>query len=317
MTPDKDIIHDVVAACNRRSFLRRATLASAAATVLPTAVSSLFAASAAEAKTPSPTLDVNILNFALNLEYLEAEYYAYATTGTGLASEGIDLSGGDGTAAGVITIKSSPAVPFTKSTVQSYAMELAADEKEHVLFLRSALAAAGNLQVAEPNIDLLNSFNKLSNAAGLGATFDPFANDTNFLIGGFIFEDVGATAYHGAAPLIYSKAYLKAAAGILAVEGYHAGLIRSTLYALGVQNNDTSIASMVQAISNTRAALGEPDGADKDQGIVLNGSANIVPTDDNGLIFARKTTEVLRIVYGNTSATPGGFFPNGMNGAIK
>lgn len=268
-----------------------------AAVLLPRAA---LAGSSAPA---SALTDTDILNFALNLEYLEAEYYSYATTGAGIHAQGVALSG-QGTKGDVI-IKANPKVPFSDPAIEQYALEIAADELHHVEFLRSALGSAA---VAQPEIDLKNSFTAAARAAGIvgpTGTFDPFANDTAFLLGSFIFEDVGVTAYHGAAPLVTSKAILSAAAGILGTEAYHAATVRTKIYEAGSDAIDAA-----QLISNLRNELG---GAGLDQGVTLNGMTNIVPTDANGLVFARTVAEVLAIVYFSKTATKGGFFPNGVN----
>ena len=214
-------------------------------------------------------------------------------------------------ARGATIVKANPQVPFADPDVMQYAKEIAQDERNHVSFIRAALQSFGATPAARPVIDLRDSWNALAQAAGLGSSFDPFANDLNFLLGSFVFEDVGVTAYSGAAPLLKTNGVIAAAAGILAVEAYHAGIIRTTLF----NYHDASVNDAVQKISDTRDAL--DNAKDDDQGIILNGEANLVPTDGNSLAFARAAQEVLNIVYFAQNVPRGGFFPNGINAGTK
>ena len=268
------------------------------------AAATLGGASAANADT-GPVDDGAVLNFALNLEYLEAEFYLRAVTGNGLTSA--DSGSGAGKVSG------GHEVHFKSKIIAKYAREIARDEREHVRFLRGALGSAA---VARPQISLDAAFTAAATAAGVikkGQKFDAFANETNFLLGAFLFEDVGVTAYKGAAGLIANKTYLDAAAGILAVEAYHAAAVRSTLYA----KSDSALNKTVQKLSDARMLL---SGKNADQGITHAGDSNIVPTDKNSIVFGRSTGQVLNIVYLNTSGKAvekGGFYPNGVNGGIR
>ena len=264
------------------------------------------------AQSMAPT-DPEILNFALNLEYLESQFYQYAVFGTGLPA---NMQTGVGTQGAVIGGR---AVSFRDPIVAQYAKEIAQDEIAHVAFLRAALGASA---VAQPQIDIggtdpNGAFSTAARAAGLvgpGVAFDPYASDENFLLGAFIFEDVGVTAYKGAAPLITNKTYLEAAAGILAAEAYHAGLVRTVLYAKGLAT--PSLRSAAGAISDARDSL---DGStDVDQGITGDATmSNIVPLDANGIAYSRSPGDVLNIVYlTKDAALKGGFFPAGVNGSL-
>jgi Ferritin-like domain len=283
---------------SRRRFL--GGLAAGAGTAAAAVAVSACGGSSMSTPTPPPTpqiTDADILNFALNLEYLEAEFYLRAATGMGLSDADA------GSSAGAVTGGSQ--VVFATPAIQEYALEIANDELAHVRFLRSVLGSAA---VSRPAIDLTNSFNAAAMAAGIGSSFNAFADEDSFLVGAFTFEDVGVTAYHGAAGLLQSKTYLGAAAGIMATEAYHAAEIRTLIAYLGGAYLDAA-----NKISALRAAAG--GGAE----VAVSGST-IVAADSSSIAFDRTTDEVLHIVYLNASSgivRAGGFYPNGMNGTIK
>ena len=335
MTDSMDLTQAFDARAQRREE-RRAFFKSALGAVAVGAAGAATLGLANEAAAQTTTLtDADVLNFALNLEYLEAQFYSFAANGVGLDNSLLTGTGTQGAVTG------GRAVDFAGTSggladpiIGRYAREIAADEAAHVAFLRSAL---GSSAVAMPTIDLSvgpnSAFSKAAVAAKIiasGATFDPYASVENFLLGAFIFEDVGVTAYKGSIALITNKTYIEAAAGIHAVEAYHAATIRQELYRKGIQTPNANLITWAGGISDARDGL--DGGTDIDQGIAtatttitnadsttttLNVS-NIVPTDANGITYSRSAAQVLNIVYLNSAAvSSGGFFPNGVTGTIK
>jgi len=304
----------------RREFFRSAIGMGVAAAG---GMAALGVASSAQAQA-APT-DLDILNLALNLEYLEAQFYAFAANGVGLPDN--LLTGTVGTRGNVTGGRKAV---LTDPIVIQYAREIAEDERAHVVSLRAALTSAA---VAQPAIDISPAiFTAAAVASGVdlsasGGVFDPYANDNNFLIGAYIFEDVGVTAYKGAAPLLASADIVDAAAGILAAEAFHAGIIRAALYRRGVEapvlrTIADRIAVGRDTLDGTAVSAGPPMRvASADQGISPTGTgatqvANIVPTDANGIVFSRTAEQVHNIVYLTPrQATSGGFFPAGTNNA--
>lgn len=282
----------------RRSALKAAG-AFGLATALPSCASSAPATISAGAIAGADN-DADIFNFALNLESLETEYYLRGVTGRGMDAADAGSSPG--------SVSGGHIVPWQNEDLRQMLQEIAENERTHVRFYRRVLGAQA---VSRPAIDL-GGFAAAAKAAGLGDNFDPFASEMNFLLGGFLMEDVGVTAYNGAAPLIVNKTFLAAAAGILAVEAYHMGMARALLYRMG-----SAARNAANAISEARDRLDGP--ADLDQGIEVNGRANFVPSDGDAKAFSRTPQQVLRIVYltDRPGVTGGGLFPNGMNGALR
>lgn len=301
---------------SRRQVLRTLGLLGLGATVTSCAPGLLNLSSLAGM--PAASVDAAVLNFALNLEYLEGAFYAAAT---GRLAE-IQALGGN---AEIRLPANFRPVPFQSGDIRDFANELATDEIAHVKFLIQTITALGGTPVARPALDLSGAFETAARAASAGRIqgFNPFLNDLFFLHGAYIFEDVGVSAYKGASPLINDDrpgGVLEQAAGILAVEGYHAGAIRSMLY--DRRNEEAAagltVAAVTKAISDFRDLADGP--RDKDQGItepIRPGDANIVLSDANAVAFSRLPREVLNIVYLAPGAPRGGFFPAGVNGVIR
>lgn len=272
----KSIIPDLIAeAPNRRSFVRKLGIATAA-------VGAASTIGVQEAKAAT-TLEAEILNFALNLEYLEAEFYTYAVFGTGIDSQGVGINGvgvGMNPSSGGMT-SNGQQVSFSNGLyfTSALAAEIGSDERAHVTLLRSAL---GSSAIAKPNINI----NPLGLAIG---------TQNGFLTLARIFEDIGVTAYAGAAGLLTTSSVITTAAQILAAEAEHVASLRVNIAGLRIQSPQLDGVDLVP-----------PPSGPQNQYLSL--------VTSTGLCQLRTPGQVLYLAYGNqVGVTQGGFFPNGVN----
>jgi Ferritin-like domain len=228
----------------------------------------------------------DILNFALNLEYLEAEFYTYATTGKSITTFGIGTKGhanGANPPAGGTTVGGKQ-VNFSDDErfLRDLASQIGSDERAHVVLLRGALGSAA---VAMPNIDL--------NALGFG-----FGDQIDFLRAARILEDIGVTAYSGAAGFLKTPDIITAAACLLGAEAEHAASIRTQVARLKIPTTALDGVDLVPPPS------GQPR-----QFLSVKVS--------DGLVATRTAGQVLYLAFGSKAGVKhGGFFPSGLNGAI-
>ena len=160
---------------------------------LPLAFGSLFKKAYAGTKNTADVFDV--LNYALTLEYLEAEFYMQSLMATGLIPAG--------------------APNMAIQTISNH-------ETAHVNFLKTAIAAAGGTAVEKPTFDF-----SAGNGSGEGPLKDVFNDFGLFLAVAQTFEDTGVRAYKGrAAELKGTGDVLTAALQIHSVEARHAAHIR-------------------------------------------------------------------------------------------
>jgi hypothetical protein len=137
-----------------------------------------------------------------------------------------------------------------------------------------------------PNIDL--------GALGFG-----FGNQNDFLRAARILEDIGVTAYSGAAGFLKTPEIITAAASLLGAEAEHAATIRTQIARLKIPTTALDGVDLIPP----------PSGQPKQ---VLS-----IKVSD-GLVATRTAGQVLNLAFGGKAGVEqGGFFPNGLNGAIN
>lgn len=273
-----DVLNDLIdSAVSRRRFAKSAITAG-----FGIGAAGLISGTIPTASAQTIT-DADILNFALNLEYLEAEFYTVITSGVTIdqAPFNIGITGvgtpGPTTGAARLDFRGD-------QLLQQTALELAYDEREHVKIIRGALGAAA---IAKPAIDF--------SAAAVTTV-------QRFLQAARVLEDLGVSAYGGAAPLLTSKDILAVATRIALVEALHAGNVRFQMADQRVP--DIGPVDRFDIIVGTPGRIG----------------ARLITADAAGLTPVRTPSQVLSIAYGPgapAGTSRGLLFPNGVNGVIR
>ncbi|RYR12632.1 hypothetical protein Ahy_B04g070079 isoform H [Arachis hypogaea] len=229
--------------------------------------------------------DADRIEFALNLEYLEAEFFLYGALGYGLDVVAPELAGGGPAPIGAQLAALSPLV---RDLISQFAYQ----EVGHLRAIKKEVKG-----FPRPVLDLrVGTFARIMDSAfgrRLYPPFDPYASEINYLLASYVIPYVGLTGYVGTNPQLQNT------------------------------TSKRTVAEFTNRISVLRDRLG--NAGVKDEGLVVPMAlgaegrvvGNVLAANNASLSYDRTPEEILRIVYGTGDAhIPGGFFPNGASGAI-
>jgi len=257
----------------RREFARRGLAGGVGACVGANATG----VAAQQMRDPKSISDDDILNFILNLDYLQAEFYTVASSGRRIADYSVGI-GGVGTAGETVGGAAIALDPRLRELVT----QLAVDERAHVKTLRDRLGARA---VAKPAINL--------EATGAG-----FRSEAEFLELARLLEDLVMTAYLGVSGLIGDPRLRATAVGLALAEAQHANTFRSLVSERGL------VVSRFDALD----VPPPPSAQGRHFNVDADGLCNMRTASQALAVLYRSQTQF---------TTSGGFFPAGLNGVVR
>ena len=270
---------------DRLKLITNLSIAAGAAGMLGVAGCSSAGPAAVQPATSAPTV-LDVLNFALNLEYFEANYYSYIVTGSGIPASMMGTSPG--------TVSGGAKVSFQYSSIANIAANLMTEEVQHVQDLITTITAVfgATAPISMPDINLAPNPALAVNS------------DATFVAVSRAIEATGVSAYAGGAQyLVSNTTALTYAAQILDTEAQHEGALRQ---------------ACIYFPSGTAVASPAVDALD----MPPTPSQIFNTGNTNGLNPVRTISQVLDIVYAPGSPAPaagtakGGYFPSGFKGNI-
>uniref|UniRef100_A0A7N0TFW5 Desiccation-related protein PCC13-62 n=1 Tax=Kalanchoe fedtschenkoi TaxID=63787 RepID=A0A7N0TFW5_KALFE len=267
---------------------------------------------------PVAKADIDLLQFALNLEHLECDFFLWGAFGYGLDKvEPWLVMGGP------------PPIGVRKANLDDLTERIIGEfGYQEVGHLRALKTTVGGFPRPLMDLSARNFASLMDQAFGhrLLPPFDPYRNSLSYMIASYVIPYMGLVAYVGTNPLLEGYISKRLLAGLLGVEGGQDAVIRGYLYERAfelVHPYPITVAEFTIKISKLRNSLAHC--GIKDEGLFVplelgaenKTHSNVLSANYNSLSYARTPAEVLRVVYdtGNEHI-PGGFYPKGGNGKI-
>ncbi|KAK3041963.1 hypothetical protein RJ639_002271 [Escallonia herrerae] len=254
--------------------------------------------------------DIDMMQFAENLEHLEADFFLWSALGYGLDQVAPWLAMGG-----------PPPIGAQKANLDALTQHIIEEfGYEEVGHLRALKTTVGGFP--RPLLDLsAHNFAKLFDQAfgyPLVPPFDPYRDSLSYMLASYVIPYVGLVGYVGINPNI--KGYITKR-GLKPAKMPLSGLYERAKEVVHPYNH--AVAKFTIRISELRNRLAMC--GIKDEGIIVplelgaenRTTTNVLSANYDSLSYRRTPQEILTIVYGTGDEhVPGGFYPHGGNGRI-